>query len=56
MIITWSGVASVIVGAVIRNELVPDDYLPSFYFASFIYGLGWAITIGIDIAITNDKR
>lgn len=55
MILTWWAVASVMIGAVIRIEFVPTEYVYSFNFAALVYGFGWSFTVLSYIANKTTK-
>ena len=55
MIFTWWAVISVIVSGIIRVKYVTPEYESTYNIASFIYGIGWFITVFISCAITSDS-
>lgn len=54
---TWWAVISVIIGSIIRNEYLTEDYYTTFNVASVAYAFGWIMSVFIFIGVkTIDEK
>ena len=54
LLFTWWAVASIIIGGIIRVELVTPEYEATFHIASLVYAFGWLISV-MNHFMFNDK-
>jgi hypothetical protein len=45
LLLTWLAVASIVIGGILRIEVIPERYLLTFDFAAWIYGIGWLMSV-----------